>query len=262
MTASSFAAENARKSGPPACEFDVLGRGTVASVPDGMTFVLDDGRQVRLVLLDGPSQSGPGDADARAKTALITKAGLSDLVLAKAVVLRGPDPQPDRYGRLVADAFVQHDGTERSVLQDMLAKGYGRLGLGSQDRSCMAPLLAQERAARRAKLGLWADPYYDLRRAEDTVGILAERGRFTLVEGKVLSVRESGATIYVNFGRRWTEDFTVTIAKRNERSFAAAGIEPKKLEGRRIMVRGGVEERGGPWIEATRPEQIEIAERN
>jgi hypothetical protein len=32
----------------------------------------------------------------------------------------------------------------------------------------------------------------------------------------VLSVRESGATIYVNFGRRWTEDFTVTILKRNE----------------------------------------------
>jgi hypothetical protein len=126
----------------------------------------------------------------------------------------------------------------------------------------MAPLLALERSARRAKLGLWADPYYDLRRAEDPAGILAERGRFTLVEGKVLSVRESGATIYVNFGRRWTQDFTVTIAKRHERSFAAAGVEPKKLEGRRVMVRGWVEERGGPWIEATRPEQIEIAERN
>ena len=78
----------------------------------------------------------------------------------------------------------------------------------------------------------------------------------------MLSVRESGGTIYVNFGRRWSEDFTVTIAKRNERAFTAAGLEPKSLAGRRIRVRGWIEERGGPWIEATRPEQIEVAERD
>ena len=40
--------------------------------------------------------------------------------------------------------------------------------------------------------------------AEDPAAVLAEQGRFALVEGKVVSVRESGATIYVNFGRRWT----------------------------------------------------------
>ncbi|HEV3176929.1 MAG TPA: thermonuclease family protein, partial [Stellaceae bacterium] len=83
-----------------------------------------------------------------------------------------------------------------------------------------------------------------------------------IVEGKVLSVRESGPTIYVNFGRRWTQDFTVTIAKRNESAFTSAGLEPKRLQGRRVRVRGYVEQRGGPWVEATRPEQIELAERN
>jgi hypothetical protein len=73
-----------------------------------------------------------------------------------------------------------------------------------------------------------------------------------------VSVRDSGVTIYVNFGRRWSEDFTVTLLKRNERSFVDAGIEPKKLEGRRVRVRGWVEEHGGPWIEALHPTQIEI----
>jgi hypothetical protein len=77
----------------------------------------------------------------------------------------------------------------------------------------------------------------------------------------VVSVRESGATIYVNFGRRWTEDFTVTILKRNVRSFTAAGLEPGRLAGRHIRVRGWIEERGGPWIEAARPEQIELTDR-
>ena len=86
----------------------------------------------------------------------------------------------------------------------------------------------------------------------------AEHGRFALVEGKVLSVRESGATIYVNFGRRWTRDFTVTILRRLSRAFVAAGVEPKKLEGRRIRVRGWIEQRGGPIIAAEAPEQIEI----
>ncbi len=66
----------------------------------------------------------------------------------------------------------------------------------------------------------------------------------------------------MNFGRRWSESFTVTISKRNESTFKAAGIEPKRLEGRRIRVRGTLEMRGGPVIEATRPEQIETAELN
>ena len=115
---------------------------------------------------------------------------------------------------------------------------------------------------RDAKLGLWGEPYYGVVGAESGAELVAERGYFTVVEGKVVSVRESGGTIYVNFGRRWSEALTVTISKRHERSFAAAGLEPRRLENRRVRVRGWVEERNGPRIEAARPEQIEIAERN
>jgi hypothetical protein len=91
---------------------------------------------------------------------------------------------------------------------------------------------------------------------------VGERGRFALIEGKIISVRESGGTVYLNFGRRWTRDLAVTVLKRNERVFTAAGMELKKLEGRRVRIRGWVEERGGPRIEAHGPEQIEMAERN
>ena len=129
------------------------------------------------------------------------------------------------------------------------------------DFACAASLLAAEKPARTGSLGLWANPYYVMRHAEDPAGVLAVRGRFAVVEGKVLSVRESGGTIYVNFGRRWSDDFTVTVLKRNERSFTAAGMPLKKLAGQHVRVRGFVEERGGPWIEATAPAQIEIAER-
>jgi hypothetical protein len=136
-----------------------------------------------------------------------------------------------------------------------------RVGDRIGTRECAAELLARERAARKAKLGLRAISYYDSLDTDNPADVLAKRGRFALVEGKVVSVRESGATIYVNFGRRWTEDFTVTILKRNERSLVAAGLEPERLAGRRVRVRGWIELRGGPWIEATRPEQIELIDR-
>ena len=64
--------------------------------------------------------------------------------------------------------------------------------------------------------------------------------------------------MYVNFGPRWSEQFTVTLLKRNERIFVGAGLTPKALAGRNIEVRGWVEERGGPAIEVLRPEQIEV----
>jgi hypothetical protein len=77
----------------------------------------------------------------------------------------------------------------------------------------------------------------------------------------VLSVRTSGATTYVNFGRRWSDDFTATIAKRNERRLARDGLDAKRLERHTVRVRGFVEERGGPWIEITESGQIEVVGR-
>jgi hypothetical protein len=123
-------------------------------------------------------------------------------------------------------------------------------------------LLGREQAARAAKLGLWANSYYQVLDTETPADVLAQRGRFALVEGRVVSVRESGATIYVNFGRRWSEGFAVTVLKRNERNFVAAGLDVKGLAGRRVRVRGWIETRGtgaSPWIAAERPEQIETA---
>jgi hypothetical protein len=115
--------------------------------------------------------------------------------------------------------------------------------------------------ARTQRLGLWGEPDYAIMSAEDGAGLLGQEGRFAVVEGKVASVRESGGTIYMNFGRRWSQALTVTIPKRQERSFAAAGLQPDRLANLRLRVRGYIEERAGPRIEATRPEQIEIAER-
>jgi len=246
---------------PFACSGETIAQGSVSRVVDGRTFVLDDGREVRLAAIEVPPLALPQESNPAPGGAAAADALTALLSGAQVTIKQAETQKTDRYGRLVGYAFAVRDGREHSAQADLVAAGLARVAARVGSRACAAELLRRENAARRSKLGLWASSYYDLLNADHPTDVLAEQGHFALVEGKVLSVRESGATIYVNFGRRWTEDFTVTILKRNERNFTAAGFEPKKLAGRQIRVRGWIEERGGPWIEAVRPEQIEFADR-
>ena len=222
-----------------ACRFVMIGTATVRSATEN-GIVLEDGRTVRLAGIEDQTQSAPPGG-----TALVLKR-------------LGSMRETDRYGRLNAHVFIAENGAERWFQAEIVRNGLARVSPRIGDAACARLLQAEEQSARAAKLGLWGEPYYVISKAEDPAGVLRARGRLALVEGKVVSVRESGGTIYVNFGRRWSEDFTVTIAKRNERAFSAAGLEPKSLSGRRVRVRGWIEERGGPWVEAARPEQIEV----
>jgi hypothetical protein len=143
------------------------------------------------------------------------------------------------------------------VQEKMLAQGEAIASPTMADRACASLLLAAEAMARRSKQGVWAEPSA-IKNTESPGDILAWIGRFALVEGRVLTVRQAGATTYLNFGRNWTRDFAVTIPKRVLPLFEAAGMVPKSLENRRIRVRGFVEARGGPRIEVLRVGQIEL----
>jgi len=261
-------AEGAPPTPATACQSELTGTGKVAAVIDGRSFVLDDGREVRIAAVEVPLLPAPGETGPAAEAGLAARAALMALVASQNVELRQPraGAAADRYGRIVAHVHLTENGPKTSggtsVAHELLAKGHARVAAEVGGRACAAEFLAWERAAREAKLGLWGERYYAIVGAESWAELLAERGRFTVVEGKVLSVRESGGTIYMNFGRRWSQALTVTVLKRHERSFTAAGLSPKSLENRRLRVRGWVEERNGPRIEATRPEQIEIAEYN
>ena len=225
-----------------ACGGKDLGGGTVASIRDGRTLVLDDGREVRLAAIEAPA----------AGAALAALAGHRPLML-KA----GPEAT-DRYGRTVAFAFPAESA--ESLQESLLAAGQARVSTRIGGKSCARQLLASEQQARAARRGLWADPNFAPLHADDYRRLRAETGHFVLVEGKVLSVRTSGATIYVNFGRRFTRDLSLTILRRLRAGFTAAGIEPGTLEGRRIRARGWLERRRGPIIAIGAPEQIEVVE--
>jgi endonuclease YncB( thermonuclease family) len=225
------------------CKMTAIGTAKGAAVRDGRTLMLEDGRELRLAAIEAGDES---------------RDALRTLIGGQALRLEGRGAAFDRYGRLLAFAYA--GDARQSLQQALLEQGQARVSARTGGKACADALLTAERAARAAHRGLWADPNFAPLQVENLAKLTAEQGRFALVEGKVLSVRESGATIYVNFGRRWTQDFTVIILKRQQRTFAAAGVEPKQLEGRRIRVRGWIERRGGPVIMAEAPEQIEFVE--
>jgi endonuclease YncB( thermonuclease family) len=251
------------------CGGSEIARGGVSLVLDGGNVVLDDGRVVHLAAIEVPLlppagvlHIAPGGAVARAALVAFLNGG--------PIVVRRAESESDRYGRIVGYVESLRPGAAGSAEAALLSAGFARVSTDVSDRACAAELLRRENIARKARIGLWADPYYDPIPADKPADILTRRGRFALVEGNVVSVHESGATVYLNFGRRWSEDFAVTIRKRNERNFTAAGLQLKSLADRSLRVRGWIEAHAGdvsgtgegpwraPWIEATNPAQIEL----
>jgi endonuclease YncB( thermonuclease family) len=222
------------------CSFEPQGEGHISAIIDARTFRMDDGREVRLAGVEAVSNGS---------AALATLVGRS-------VALHGESDMPDRYGRQPAFAFVDH--ADRPLQRTLLEQGEALASGAVADKACAAELAAAEAVARQAKRGVWAQRTA-IKNAESGDDILARIGLFTVVEGKVLSVRQAGAVTYVNFGRRWTRDFAATIPRRAMAAIEAAGISVKALENKRIRVRGFVESRQGPRIEVLRVGQIELA---
>lgn len=222
------------------CQFEAQGEGRVAGIVDARSVRLDDGREIRLTGIEATST---------------TKQALTSLLVGRDVTLRSTDDTPDRYGRQGALVFIGESDT--SVQAVLLAQGDAVVSAEIADKACATALISSEAEARRQKKGSWADPSA-IKNAESPDDILAGIGRFMVVEGKVLSVRQAGAMTYLNFGRSWTRGFAATISKRNLPAFESAGMPLKSLENKRIRIRGWVEGTTGPRIDVVRVGQVEL----
>jgi endonuclease YncB( thermonuclease family) len=228
------------------CAFEAQDEGHVAETIDGRSFRLSDGREIRLAGIELIAADDKGSA-------------LAALIKDKDVSLHGPDDTPDRYGRQTSFAFLA--GADVSVQAQLLAQGAALASPDVADKDCATALLAAEAEARIAKKGTWATSNV-IKNAESAADILAGIGRFMLVEGRVLSVRQAGTMTYLNFGRNWTRDFAATISRRMMPGVESSGLMLKSLENRRIRVRGWVEAHPGPRIEVVRAGQIEVLSGN
>lgn len=232
-------------------------RGTVATVSDGDTVVLDNGLVVRLIGTQAPKLPLGREGFDPWPLAGEAKAALETLVLGKEVRLRYGGERVDRHGRALGQLFVL-GAPETWVQGEMVAAGWARVYSFPDNRACLAELIAAETRARTMKLGIWTDPYYTVRRADRPEALAANEGRYELIEGRVLLAESNGGRVFLNFGRFWKEDFTAVIERNAVRLFADAGLDPLMLEGALVRVRGWVDNRDGPRVEVTHPEQIEV----
>ncbi len=242
----------------PACEGLREGpKGLVVEVVDGDTVVLDNDLKVRLIGMQAPKlplgrigfEAWPKADEARET--------LAELALGEMVEIRYGGAERDRYGRVLGHMFVGE--SQIWVQQAIVSAGLARVYSFPDNRFCLEELYLAEARARVERLGIWdGEPYYRVRQADRPDRILERLDSYELVEGRILNADRVGQRVYLNFGTYWKEDFTVVIERSGLRAFERAGIDPLSLEDALVRVRGWVDQRDGPRIEITHPEQIEI----
>ncbi|MEQ9815116.1 MAG: thermonuclease family protein [Azospirillaceae bacterium] len=224
----------------------------VVEIVDGDTVRLDDGSEVRLIGLQAPKLAlgRPGFVDW--PLAEEARTLLADLVDGRLVTVAHGGLSVDRYERRLGH-LERDDGLW--VQGAMLAAGMARVYTFPDNRAAIAEMLALERQARAAGLGIWAEPFYAIldqaeveRRHTDT---------YQIVRGTVLAVERAGGRVYLNFGRDFRTDFTLSADSDHLASFEAAGLDLFALEGVEIQARGWIDWRNGPMIDLTHPELIE-----
>ena len=161
----------------------------------------------------------------------------------------------DRWGGVPARILVAKDGTDLAAL--LLKEGAALVDVGDADTLCRPGILSAEREARSAGRGAWGSV---LLPANDPEGIAKHVGRFAVVEGRVLSVGERERWTYLNFGRDFGRDFSVSISRRNWRRMQEAGLSAASLRGRMVRVRGMVEMRRAPSMEIVSRDMVEVEE--
>jgi endonuclease YncB( thermonuclease family) len=228
------------------------GKGKVTGIIDGVTLELDNEKKVRLTGVWVPWETGndPGENVQKA-VVLLKKIAYGRFVR----LYQGVKQDVGRTNRM-GDILAQAERDDGMWLQGALIYA----GLGFVMTSESNPELAErmykvEEDARKRKAGLWADPRWGILTPEQVPAFVNE---FRIVEGTVFSTAMRNNVFYINFGRDWKTDFTVSVPSNRRVAFARAGMDMQKLNGKHIRVRGWVRHYNGPMIEVTHPQQIEV----
>jgi len=219
---------------------------------DAITIRLAGGQEVRLAGIDAPM-----DFSAASEHSRRAMAALNDLVAGRRVALHGVAEATDRYGRLIAQVTLT--GTNTAWVQSELVRaGMARVAPAAGLPDCVTALIGREKIARQLRAGLWGDGALSVKEASATKTLLAGLGGFAVIEGTVLRVGEAGGRLFLDFGRRYSRDFSIIVPRDAQAGFAKAGLDLRGLSGKRVRARGVLFEQGGPAMELRSPAALEV----
>jgi len=128
-----------------ACDLPVGEGAMVASVEDGETLVLTDGRKVRLAGIKAPSPPLGWKGEEPWPFVAEAKKALSALATDQEVELKFDERQTDRYGHILAQVYVVREDLAPMWLEERLVRdGFARVYSFSDARACAGELLAVE----------------------------------------------------------------------------------------------------------------------
>ena len=163
------------------------------------------------------------------------------ILASEPLTLHAPSETADRYVRISVHAFDRAGWVQGALL----ANGKAFADPVAQTEACIDALLIAE--ANDAAFS-----------ARDEKAIVARAGLFTVVRGRVFSVGDRERRLYLNFGRKWDEDVTASVAKTGASRYRGDVDRLVTLAGTRVEIRGTVEVNGGPVIRLRDAAQIRI----
>ncbi len=233
--------------------------GRVDRVIDGDSFVmtLAEGGEisVRLSAIQAPrtaqraSRAWPYAAEA--------KAGLAALIQGRSVQLFYGGETRDRFGRAVAQVHTLDSARQKDlwVQGEIVRLGLARVYSWKGELADIEALYVLEGEARERSRGIWGSAFYRVRRP-DPDPLAQYVDSLQIIEGIVTSTADVRGRVYLNFGADYKTDFTIAIAKKNVKDFAA--IDLLGLTGARVRVRGWIEMINGPMIWLDHPGRLEV----
>ncbi|MGI9373345.1 MAG: thermonuclease family protein [Hyphomicrobiales bacterium] len=227
-------------------EKSTLNTALVVDVDDHAVLHLSDERRV---LLHGILLPHSFDRPRKTQSSKINTVALSALkLLVEGARIKFRDVQePDRRGRQQAHLWIV-DSQAVWVQGTLIDQGHARVS--GEKGSCAQLLLQRENTARRARLGLWANPNYRIHRASNPGPLYKRAHSFQIITGTVLDVAKTKSATYLNFGPNWRTDVTAALRLRSYDAHA--------LIGKAVRVRGWLRLRNGPLIDVESANQIEV----
>jgi endonuclease YncB( thermonuclease family) len=247
-------------SGP--CSLENTARATIAKIEPNLDIALADGRVLTLAGLDPPR-----DTPDHPRLATEARDKLAAWLGGRDIAIRALAAKPNRWGRIPARLFAAPPAAspgapaaaaEIGVAEAILDAGFARYRPDTAAHPCRDLLLAAEAEARGERVGLWGDPVYAVLAGSERAAFAGPKSGMVLVQGTPVSLGETAARFYLNFGPGRSIDFAITLSKRGATALEKAGIKVQDLVGKRLRVRGLLDVTFGPQIEINDPDGLEL----
>jgi hypothetical protein len=203
--------------------------------------------------LEGIRLPRGGDDHAPQSFADQARIAVANLTLGRQLKLATVPPEEDRYGRVRAQAFA----SDEWVQEELLKRGLARVNIAPDRIECAGGLYRAEARARAAQAGLWSSLAYAIRNPED---VTRDLGTFQIVEGKADYSWVKDGAVRVHLGGKRGSGLTIVILPDDLRVFRAMGVDPRGYAGRKVRVRGIIEDLSGPAITVANPVQVEVVQ--